>query len=342
MHIFIDEAGTFQTPVRSQWSASCVGALVVKDSEVESLLESFRRLRTTWSDEEREIKGSRLNEHQVRETIELLQQFDVIFEVVSIDMALQRTEKLTRHRELQAEAFVSRIDERFNENLVRELHSIRDRFLRTPNQLYLQGACTWILVSSVLRKAALYFAQRSPEELAAFHWRFDAKADSLTPFENLWRSVSLGILESISIHEPILQVEGLDYSHFARFERELAVPPERLREVIGEEGPFRYLDVRAIFAEDQVFVNSDRDLGVQLADILTTSIRRAMNGRLQIEGWGGIGRLMVQSGRNKQVVRLLDFSDHSKPFYGKGNPPYFQVIRHIDRSCKPMRVPEAD
>jgi len=337
VHIFIDEAGTFATPVRSQWSASCVGALVVKDSDVDTLLPSFAELRSTWREGEREIKGSRLDEQQVKDALDLLSRFDVFFEVVAIDMALQKAENITRHREMQADIFVKRIDERFNENLAKGLHAIREKLLLAPNQLYLQGVCTWLLVASVIRRATLYYVQRSPEELSGFHWRFDAKGDAITPFEELWTSVSLGILESISIQEPFLQLEGMDYSHFARFEKELPVPPERLREALGEKIPFQYLDSRAIFAEDRAFVRSDSNFGIQLVDILTTSIRRAMNGNLQFHGWAGLSNLMVQAGKGKQVVHLIDLSNHSKPFYGKGKPPYFRVIRHIDMHCKPMR-----
>ena len=337
MHIFIDESGPFVTPTEKDWAASCVGALVVKDSDVVSIFETFRKLKATWGIGEEEIKGSRLNESQINDVIAVLANFDLIFEVVAIDMALQTKEGITAARQAQAEVFIQCIDERFAKGLVADLHSIRNSLLGTSNQLYLQGVCTWYLLNSVLNKACLYFVQRMPEELGAFHWRFDSKGDKITPFEQLWTTISMPILESMSIQEPFRQLEGGDYSHFSIFEKELPVPPDRLKAVIKDSGPFRYLDTKAIFERDRLFVNSNSSLGIQLVDILTTATRRAMNGNLQAPGWASLGSLMVQAGRDKQVIQMLDISCAPKASYPSQKPPYFKVIRLTDQTCKTMR-----
>ena len=339
MHIFIDEAGTFSTPVRTPWSISCIGALVVMDRDIHSLLMAFQDLKGTWGAGQDEVKGSKLDEVQVAATLNLLSQFDVMYEAVAIDMALQTNHELTTRRHRQADVFISCIDERFNDSLVKSLIKTRSKIYESSNQLFLQGICATYLLSSVLKKASLYYVQRCPEELGGFHWRFDSKGDEITPFEALWTSISLPILESMSIQDPLSQVEGMDYSHFRRFERELPKPPDRLQGVVVGPTPFQFVDIKAIFGEDRTFERSDRNLGVQLADIVTTTLRRAMNGHLGPDGWAQIGQLMVQTIEGQQVIQLLDLSGHAKPFYREGAPPYHRVIRLVQKTRKPMRLP---
>lgn len=90
----------------------------MKDADLEHLFSSFLELKTSWGTAEEEIKGSKLDEGQVAATIHLISQFDVMFELVAVDMALQSEKALTDSRHRQADVFISGIDERFNESLV--------------------------------------------------------------------------------------------------------------------------------------------------------------------------------------------------------------------------------
>jgi len=61
MQIFVDEAGLFVIPQSREWSASCVGALVVRDADVAPLHSGFLAIKKSWGVGEcEEVKGSRL------------------------------------------------------------------------------------------------------------------------------------------------------------------------------------------------------------------------------------------------------------------------------------------
>jgi Protein of unknown function (DUF3800) len=57
----------------------------------------------------------------------------------------------------------------------------------------------------------------------------------------------------------------------------------------GEAGT----DATRLFSEQRTFEDSKRSLGLQLADILATILRRALNENLQRDGWKDIGKLFA-------------------------------------------------
>jgi hypothetical protein len=142
-----------------------------------------------------------------------------------------------------------------------------------------------------------------------------------------------------SFSKPLIQLEGADYSHFEKFCETTETAPKHIREHVKTPSPFEYVKGREIYGENVCFENSHRSLGIQLVDILTTSIRRAMNGKLGIDGWGEIGRLMVGPLRRKQVIHLVDLSGEGMTAYlGEKNPPFYQVLHVVDQTCKPMVI----
>jgi len=336
MKIYIDEAGPFLIPQNKEWAVSCVGALVIKDSDNSSLLNDYAELKIKWGVTSSEIKGSQITETMAQSLILLISKYDVMFEIISIDMVTQSQNQIIAHKAKQAEKIIERVDERFNPNLVKQLYGLRDELQHLSCQLYTQAACSWLLFASILQKATLYYVQRSPEDLGQFHWNIDAKDKRITPYESMWKRLSLPFLESQSIQKPLKCLEGADYSYFNRFEREMSEPPSRLKEVLPDAKPYKYVDINEIYSRNITFEQSVDNLGLQLSDNLTTILRRAMNGNLQIHGWGNIGRLMVQSERGSQTIQLINLSDSPKPNYSNSKPPYYKVIPTIERTRKPM------
>ena len=56
----------------------------------------------------------------------------------------------------------------------------------------------------------------------------------------------------------------------------------------------RIIDAKRILTEQQKFVDSLDSLGIQLADMLASILRRALNDRLQLSGWKDLGKLLVR------------------------------------------------
>jgi hypothetical protein len=104
--------------------------------------------------------------------------------------------------------------------------------------------------------------------------------------------------------------EGSDYSHFdARYgidpnDQEMKRHIESTREAYGICGDERPpgLNAGLLLSEQREFADSAGSLGLQLADMLATILRRALNNRLQPSSWN-IGRLLIAN-RSTPILQL--------------------------------------
>ena len=314
-----------------------MGALTILDEDVDKIFTNFEKLKAVWGvNQSDEAKGSHLDEYQVRQVIEMLCEYPVIFRVTAIDMATQNNSGLTIHRLTQAGKIVERLTDAFHPEVVRGLHELKRSLEKLPNQLYLQTVCSIELLYRVVQTATLYYAQRFPQSLSEFYWFVDAKHEKLTPYEDLWTKIIIPSLQSQSFREPFIQLNGADYSYFEKYCAESEQPPDHLKEAVGDVKPFKYIEIRDIYMKNLFFEQSHKNPGIQLADILTTTIRRAMNGNLRQDGWGNIGKLMVQDPRHSQAIQLIDLCSVSRPDYRQKKPPYWRVVPVVDALVKPM------
>jgi hypothetical protein len=299
----------------------------------EDISNSFQRIKTELGYRDSEIKGSRLNESQIAGIIDFLRQYDIIFEVTAIDMALHTDDAISNHKSIQAAQITNNIPVGIESEFIDELRQLQRHYQTLPNQLYVQSACMLHLFSNVFNKSTLYFVQRLPSELGSFNWFIDAKDRELTPYENLLRHVIGPALQDISRKTKFIQLQGADYSYFRKFMKTSPTPPEHLRKAFGDVSPFEYVDITEIFQKNLSFVQSEENAGIQLVDILTTTIRRAMNNTLQIDGWGNIGALMVQSAKPNKSIQLLHLYNSERT-----GVPYFHVVEITNRMSKKMIV----
>jgi hypothetical protein len=87
MRIFIDEAGPFVVPPSAQSLFSLVLALVIPSSVECELFAEFSQLRDGWSSQGGEVKGSKLDESQAAQFIDLMSRYDVFVNFFATDMA---------------------------------------------------------------------------------------------------------------------------------------------------------------------------------------------------------------------------------------------------------------
>ena len=138
MYIFVDEAGTFQIPERKQnGSISCVGALGIPEDDLEDIYSGFVKLKMNWGSAKGEIKGSKLDERQVKSLIAFLKEFDLIFEVVAIDMALQTHKGIIKHRMIQAEKLTANLTNKHNTTLINQLNKTKEQLIKLKKSLKL-------------------------------------------------------------------------------------------------------------------------------------------------------------------------------------------------------------
>ncbi len=335
MRIFIDESGSFSTPKTEKWSVSCMGALVIPDSVYGKVVEDFDALKRLWRGDGIEIKGKDLGEGEISSVIQMLNKYDVLFESTTIDMGLQNKEKISQHKEAQVKAITANITSAHKPSLVKDLEAIQTRLRQLSDQLYVQFVLGSALIAKVIQSATLYYVQRMPGELGRFLWVIDAKDEILTPYEDLWLDLVRPNIMSKSFTEPLAMLEGADYSAFQKFRRVLPEVPEYLRGMIPNEKPFETTDLREILKEVQ-FKKSEEDPGLQLVDILSNALRRAMNGNLGRQGWEMLGCLMVGPEKGKNVILMVDLTSASGWVMKKGQVPYTAVAELTDKLAKPM------
>ena len=157
---------------------------------------------------------------------------------------------------------------------------------------------------------------RNAKELSEFHWVVDAKNPSLiTDWEDWWSKTLVVWLQAISLNRPGRLMPDGDYRHFQRFL--MTELPDYLKEhaPATKPGPAVGIDLQLMFGESFRF-SADAEPGLELVDIATNALRRALIGNLGEAGWLPLRSLMVH--RSDTYVRPVSmlFEDRrlSRPY----------------------------
>ena len=331
MRIYIDEAGPFLPPTSPRPLFSLVLALIIPRAAESEILNEFLRLRDTWSKQTVEIKGSTLDESQTAALIGLLLRYETFVEFITLDTNMHPDAVVHELKNRQADAITANVTREHHPGPIPHLHQLGESIREMSNQLFLQIFATWELVIRTIREGTLYFVQRLPEELGDIAWIVDRKDRTLTAMEDTWSTLILPMAESAFAREPLGCLEGEDYSHFeAKYlvTEETAAPKMRshirwIRSIYGQSlGTGHGFDARGILTDRLTFENSHDRLGLQLADMLATILRRALNDRLQYHGWKDFGGLLVR---------------HENPGHGfiaVGRGPETALHGHAKRVCQ--------
>lgn len=301
MRIFIDEAGNFVVPTNGHSLFSLVLGLAIPSSIENDLFQAFLRLRDTWPKKAVEIKGSELDESQTAQVIELVSSYDVFVKFFAIDMATHGDDIVGAFRARQADGITAHLTPEHDPRIVAQLQGLADAIRRMPNQLFLQAFLTIELVLKVIEESTLYYVQRLPKELGSIAWIIDRKDRAITEMESTWSTLILPMSESHFARKPLATLKGADYSHF---NTRYGIDPhnEEMRRHLGwTRGAYGIrdadqppgLNAGLILSEQREFKDSVGSLGLQLADMLATTLRRALNDRLRYPGWRNFGRLLI-------------------------------------------------
>ena len=259
------------------------------------------RLRDRWPNNTVEIKGSKLDESQPAQVIELTSRYDVFVKFLAVDMATHGDAIVAAFKARQVAGITANLAPEHHPPIVAQLQGLADAIRRMPNQLFLQAFLMIDLVLEVIEESTLYYVQRQPTELGSIAWIIDRKNRTITEMESTWSTLILPMSESHFARNPLIALSGTDYSHFdARFgiapdDAEMTRHLQWMRETYGirERDPSPGLNAGLLLSEQQEFADSASSLGLQLADMLATILRRALNDRLQMPGWKDFGRLLV-------------------------------------------------
>lgn len=332
MHIYIDETGVFANPLNKPNDVSCVGALIVPNSQKDQLISEFVSMRSNWTNED-EIKGGDLTHKKIRKVILLLKRYDVIFEICGIDLGHHTDDEITVFKKIQSEKFLEHVTGQHQPMLKKQLRRLKSNCLNLHNQLFVQSVVLSELIHHSIQMSTMSYCQFLPTELGEFHWVIDRKDRKITDYEKFWSSVIKPYLQAASFKDPLIQIEGMDYSSFEKYCGKMERPPEHLRTFSrNPDKEMLYIDVNQIMDKSLVFQDSKQEPGLQLVDILLSAFSRAIKGELPDRGWEDIGSLMLLKQGGKPLTLLaLSTSYHQDKAM---TFPYDRVLKKIQNEAR--------
>lgn len=327
MYIYIDESGTFQRAPARDASISCVGALIVPSRSHAEMDVGFKKISVTWPKEGGEVKGRLLNEDHVSVLCDFLEPLGAIYEVSAMDMNATSDSETAKHQRKQAELITINLTDDHHPRLKEELWKLRRALEEMPPQLYAQFTTLTHALWRTLEHGTLYFCQRVPNELGEFRWVIDAKdKGGTTNSEQWWQSCVKPFLQSHSIRRPMAMLKGGNYSVFYQSFPPMPTP-EYLKHLIRDA---ETNDLKAVLDRHMHFAQSHEHSGLQIVDVLTNAVRRALSGRLQSTGWLPITKLMIR--KSGGSVNFIGLGHGRTSLSGS----CYQVARKLTRGRRSM------
>ncbi len=308
INIYIDESGSFaEANFVGAWNVTA--ALVLPGSELRKCRELLRRLKVKsgYSSAE-EVKLVNLSEDNFIWFLDELGKTASSVFCVATDAGVQSSDGIANHRDAQAGKVEEHKDKMLHVDGERALSKLADQIRGLPPQLHLQLVCQVELIWELVEGSILYYVQRVPRQLNRFRWRIDEKAGGTTNFEKTFRTVIPAILQSKSLVKPGVHVIEFDYSAMKDFFYTKENAPTYLKEhygieIRGEGG----LNLNKLVWDDFEFVDSKREEGVQIIDLIASGIRRCLRGDFEdsLRVAGSIGRLFVETKDSEFPIRFI-------------------------------------
>lgn len=326
MHIFIDESGIFKRDLSKPQSIACVGAAIVPGHALAGVERGYRRLAEGWPRSDKgEVKGRLLGERHVADLCALLAPAGVLFAASVMDMNLIEDAAIDRHRAGQAARFTEGLADAQGGQAAADARRRRRTLERMHRQLYAQAVALTDVAWKALRIGRLCCGAADPGACAHVRWVIDAKEKRRrTRYERWWRNSVAPLLHARSLHEPAAGPAG---GGDPALRHDGPGGPMPVGPTPDGEGPDARADnLAAVSGADMVFATAEAHVGLQIADILTNALRRALMGHLRPAGWRPLGSLTV--GRPEGAIALLQLA----PRQGRARRPYAQVIEELNRS----------
>ncbi len=330
--IYIDESGNF-VPSSSTNSWSVVAAYVIPEATRRRAEDFLRQLKLSigraYSEE---IKLRDLSDAQIKMLIANLGRLDSILFVSCIDLGSQDPAVIANHKNNQIEKIRKNKPKMIYEEGRQMIEDLAVRVERLSPQLYTQMVAQVDLLHQVHRSSTLYYAQRVPSTLSSFRWRIDEKNSSRPAFEETMRYMALPMLQNRSLSEPGIFVNEFDYSHYERaFRFAPGEMPTYLQKETGIEVQSG-VNLGKIL-RDFTFERSHDVPGIQIADLLASSVRRVLRNGFKdnLDMARQLGRLTVQHAKPQKPIHLISLSKDQSA-YGH----VVDVVQTMEAATRPM------
>lgn len=306
-------------------SISCIGALTIPDSKSESLFREFAELKKKWGLCCAPKRGE-LNESQISSTVALLLKYDAYLHVVATDTGFTDKAEIEKYKEAQIRGLQKNITELHKPELCSQLRLMCEEIqsLSFPN--YIQYSLLTDLLDRIYRDMTLWYATHEASELGDFRWVLDSKNDQPTKAERIWKTLVAGYLEFRSLSEPLICLEGADYSYLDRYLVDVSehlVP--HLKEKNKNNGGY---DIKKIICDNIEFADDKDCSGLQLSHIVCNAYRRALIGNIEISEISSIGQLMMKSRKFAVILRMFRTDGVEEAYLERGVEERLLVLEH--------------
>lgn len=339
LHIYIDESGSFaNTTAPGAWN--CVAAYVSPEQDRCKVEQFLADLKTTVRNPKhaREIKLGELDETEYFSFLLRLSSLSGIVFCVCSDAASQSNQEIARHQEVQCQKVEEHKDKMLYPEGREGLVFFAEELRKVAPQLYVQLYHHIYLIFQVVNYGSLFFVQRIPKTLREFRWRIDQKNESKNVFQDAYLKLSLPILQTMSMRWPFPQLEGADYSSFERYDFAPEEKPTYLKDTYGIEVRDGF-NLGKLIREDMKFEDSKNNLGIQVADLIASGIRRCLRGNFSDNDRAAslLGRLTIRGLEDHPAIRLIGFGTEESQAVDSTADRMVTIMR---RMSKPMLVPE--
>lgn len=337
MIIFVDESGSF-APSTTKNSWNIVAACVITERIQTKVRRALMSLKSrSGIPQNLEAKLGDIAESAYVEFLAELHGIGSLLFAVAMDAGLNSDQIIIEHRREQAKELRKNIPRMIYESGKQAVSNLAEELECLSPQLYVQLNCQVQLFDDLLKHASLYYVQRDPVTLRRFKWRIDQKNTTRTLYEKTFLSMAPMLLQSISFRDPWPMLEGADYRYISRFEYKKDEIPQYLNQVLGRslnEG----FNVGKMLGDDLEFANSKENVGVQIADLLASGIRRClkMGFRRNAVVAKLLGSLMVQSSKERQPLKLVGFDTVIHAL----DRDAARVVMTMKGTCRPMLTAE--
>jgi len=335
MNIFIDESGSFVS-ARKENSWNCVVAYISPEVDTRGVRGVLNKLKKKSKiNRNDEVKLKNIKEKDYFEFLNGLSERNGVLFSVATDAGYNSVSNIKFHQRDQVDKILKNKPKMKYKGGKQGIQLLSDQLSNLSPQLYAQLHCQVNLIHDIIQRGVLYFVQRYPKSLGSFRWRIDQKNTSKTVFEDAFEKITPALLQTKSLRDPLSMLEGANYNAFSRYEFKKGEEPTYLKEVYGINiDADKGINVGKLIREDIKFVDSKKDRGVQVVDLLASGLRRCLrNGfRDNLSVGMMLGKLMVQDQNNKLPIHLISFKG---AFITKENPTY-AVVRRMANNCRPM------
>ena len=312
MQIFIDESGSFAcTTNEDSWS--CVTAYMFPDSDEERVENTLLMLKKDAGvPAVNEVKLSALQECAYFRFLRDLSELSGCLFSVATDASFNTVESISWHQKHQVSNLEKNLDRFLYDEMKRNINFQAQQISNLSSQLYVQFVLQQELIYDVLNLGVLYFVQRKPRELSKFSWKFDQKDIVKTKFEDSFEIMLSSSLQSKTLRNPFLSLVDADYSAMKRFRFKDGEAPTYLSDEFGLELNYKnVLNLVKIIREDFSFLDSKDSVGIQIADLLASGVRRCLRGDFEDNCQAArlLGALMIQGRAHQTSLRLVTLAE---------------------------------